>query len=77
MRMNPFPKKARKLLEAAGLSYKYLEYGSYLGDWRRRLAIKLWTGWPTFPQIFVKGVLIGGFDELAKLIQSGEVARKA
>jgi len=77
MRMNPFPKKARKLLGEARIAYKYLEYGSYLGEWRRRLAIKLWTGWPTFPQVFVKGVLIGGASELEKLIQSGEVARKA
>jgi len=35
MRQNPFPKKARKLLDDAGLAYKYLEYGSYLGEWRR------------------------------------------
>ena len=77
MRMNPFPAKARKLLGEARIAYKYLEYGSYLGEWRRRLAIKLWTGWPTFPQVFVKGVLIGGFAELEKLVQSGEVSRKA
>ncbi len=31
MRQNPFPRKARKLLDAAGLAYKYFEYGSYLG----------------------------------------------
>jgi monothiol glutaredoxin len=29
MKQNPFPKKARKALRAAGLPYKYLEYGSY------------------------------------------------
>ena len=40
MRQNPFPKKARKLLDEAGLAYKYLEYGSYLGEWRRRLALR-------------------------------------
>src|SRR5258707_14174239 len=68
MRMTPFPKKARKLLDAAGKPYKYLEYGSYLGDWHRRLAIKLWTGWPTYPMVFVKGVLIGGASELEKLL---------
>jgi hypothetical protein len=28
MRQNPFPKKARRLLDDAGLAYKYLEYGS-------------------------------------------------
>src|SRR4051812_41462976 len=33
MRQNPFPKKARKLLDEAGLGYKYLEYGSYFGGW--------------------------------------------
>ena len=76
MRQNPFPKKARKLLDEAGLAYKYLEYGSYLGEWRRRLALKMWTGWPTLPMVFVKGVLVGGASDLAKLIESGELARK-
>src|SRR5437773_12157760 len=36
MRQNPWPKKARQALDATGIPYKYLEYGSYLGDWRRR-----------------------------------------
>ena len=73
MRMNPWPKKARKLLDASGIAYKYLEYGSYLGEWRPRLALKMWTGWPTYPMIFVKGVLIGGFQDLERLIQKGEL----
>jgi len=73
MRQNPAPKKARKLLDSAGIPYKYLEYGSYLGEWRRRLALKMWTGWPTFPMVFVKGVLVGGADDLARLINNGEV----
>jgi monothiol glutaredoxin len=72
MRQNPFPKKARKALDAAGLAYKYLEYGSYFGEWHPRLALKLWTGWPTFPMVFVKGVLVGGAEDLARLIASGE-----
>ncbi|HET7764566.1 MAG TPA: glutaredoxin domain-containing protein [Burkholderiales bacterium] len=76
MRMNPFPKKARKLLDAAGIAYKYLEYGSYLSQYRKRLPLKLWTGWPTFPMVFVKGVLVGGADDLAKLIASGELKGK-
>ena len=76
MRQNPFPKKARKLLEAAGLVYKYFEYGSYLSEWRKRLALKMWTGWPTFPMVFVNGVLIGGASDLERLIASGELPRK-
>jgi glutaredoxin-related protein len=75
MRQNPFPRKARKLLDGAGLPYQYLEYGSYLKDWRRRLALKLWAGWPTFPMVFVKGMLVGGASDLEKLIASGELNR--
>jgi glutaredoxin-related protein len=75
MAQNPFPKKARKLLDQQRLAYKYLEYGNYLSDWRRRNALKMWTGWPSFPMIFVKGVLVGGASDLQKLVESGELAR--
>jgi glutaredoxin-related protein len=71
--MNPWPKKARRLLDAAGVAYKYLEYGSYFGEWRKRLVLKMWSGWPTYPMIFVKGVLIGGAQDLERLIQNGEL----
>jgi monothiol glutaredoxin len=70
---NPFPKKARKLLETAGIAHRYLEYGSYFSQWRRRNALKMWTGWPTLPMIFVHGVLVGGFEDLKKLHDSGEL----
>jgi monothiol glutaredoxin len=73
MAQNPMPKKARKLLDRQQFSYKYLEYGSYLSDWRRRNALKMWTGWPTFPMVFVKGVLVGGANDLEKLVESGEL----
>jgi glutaredoxin-related protein len=75
MAQNPHPRRARKLLDAGGIPYKYVEYGSYLNGWRRRLALKMWTGWPTFPMIFVKGVLIGGASDLDALIQNGELVR--
>ena len=75
MGINPAPKKARKMLDAAGIPYTYLEYGSYLRDWRRRTALKMWTGWQTFPMVFVKGVLVGGASDLGKLIASGELKR--
>ena len=75
MRQNPYPRKARKALEAAGITHHYLEYGSYLSDWRRRTALKMWTGWPTMPLVFVKGTLVGGADDLVRLIESGELKR--
>lgn len=73
MGMNPMPKKARKLLDAAGVAYTYLEYGNYFNTWRRRNALKLWSGWPTFPMVFVKGTLVGGASDVEKLIASGEL----
>lgn len=75
MAMNPFCGKARAALEQAGQPFKYLEYGSYFNNWRARNALKLWTGWPTFPMVFVKGTLVGGSSELRALIESGELKR--
>jgi monothiol glutaredoxin len=72
---NPFPRKARKALDAIGQPCRYLQYGSYLSDWRRRNALKMWTGWPTFPMVFVKGQLVGGSSELEALIASGELKK--
>lgn len=75
MGQNPFPRQARKSLDVLGTPYKYLEYGSYLNQWRRRNALKMWTGWPTFPMVFVNGILIGGASELKRLIGNGEFDR--
>ena len=76
MAQNPYPKKARRLLDAAGLAYQYLEYGSYLSGWRRRNALKMWTGWPTLPMVFVQGVLVGGADDLERLLKSGALGAR-
>ena len=40
-----------------------------------RNALKMWTGWPTLPMVFVKGTLIGGANETIALIESGELQR--
>jgi glutaredoxin-related protein len=72
---NPFPKKARRLLDAAGIAHHDLDYGGYLSQWRRRNALKMWTGWPTFPMVFVGGQLIGGANDLQRLLANGELAR--
>ena len=75
MAQNPPPRKARKSLTAAGVGREYLSCGSYLSLWRKRNALKMWTGWPTFPMVFVKGTLVGGADDLQKLIESGELSK--
>jgi glutaredoxin-related protein len=75
MAQNPVPKKARKLLDGLGIDYRYLEYGNYFSLWRRRNALKIWSGWPSFPMIFVKGTLIGGASDLQVLADSGELTK--
>ena len=72
MGFNPFPKKACKALDTIDQPYKYLEYGNYFNNWRKRNALKMWNGWPTFPMVFVKGTLVGGASDLQALIDGGE-----
>lgn len=66
-------RKARALLDAKQIPYKYLQYGSYFSGWRKRLALKMWVGWPTFPHVFVNGTFVGGASDLEKLMTSGEL----
>lgn len=73
MKGNPHCSKARKLLDARSAEYSYMEYGSYLSEWRKRSALKMWTGWPTFPMVFHKGALIGGASDLKSLLEANQI----
>jgi monothiol glutaredoxin len=75
MAQNPHVKRVRQALRKAGVEFEYLEYGSYFSAWKQRLAIKLWSGWPTFPQVFVRGVLLGGEDLTKAAIADGSLKR--
>jgi monothiol glutaredoxin len=46
-----------------------------LPDPRIRVELTELSGWPTIPQVFVKGELIGGADIVEELFESGELAR--
>ncbi|MEI8027405.1 MAG: glutaredoxin domain-containing protein [Pseudomonadota bacterium] len=76
MKQNPVVKQARQLLDQQNIRYTYLEYGSYFSMWKERLAIKLWSGWPTYPQIFVNSTLIGGLADLREEVASGELQKR-
>ena len=73
MAQNPEPKQARGILKKLSIEHTYLEYGSYINNWYRRNALKMWTGWPTFPMIFIDGVLIGGTSDLKALIKADKI----
>ena len=47
-----------------------------LPDPRIRQELSSISGWPTIPQVFVKGELIGGADITEELLASGELQRK-
>ncbi|MEK8046768.1 MAG: glutaredoxin [Burkholderiales bacterium PBB6] len=72
---NPWPKKARAALDRLGIAHHDINHGSYVSGWRRRNAVKMWCGWPTFPIIFVRGQMVGGAQDLQRLIDSGELKR--
>lgn len=74
MRWNNSVRKARKNLEKAGLAFTYLEYGSYTSEWHKRLGLKMWTGFPTFPMVFIDQQLVGGNSDLEKLLVENKLS---
>jgi monothiol glutaredoxin len=58
------------------LSNMGVEYGSFdiLTDPELRQSIKEFSKWPTFPQIYVNGQLLGGNDILTEMYHSGQLA---
>lgn len=73
MAWNPHVPQARKALTEAGLDHHYIGIGSYLSRWKQRLAVKLWTGWPTFPQVFVRGTFVGGASDVKAALADGSL----
>ena len=60
-----------KMLEACGV--KSLTAIDVLADPEIRAGIKAYSNWPTIPQLYVKGELIGGADIVRELYQTGEL----
>jgi monothiol glutaredoxin len=65
--------RALNALHAAGAPVATVDI---LPDPRIRQELSELSGWPTIPQVFVKGELIGGADITEELLASGELARK-
>lgn len=55
------------------LAAKNIEYGSFdvFSDPQVRELVKQYSKWHTFPQLFVKGELVGGLDIIKQLIEDG------
>jgi len=54
-----------------------VSYGSVnvLEDGEIREGIKAYSSWPTIPQLYVKGELVGGCDIVREMYQSGELTK--
>lgn len=55
--------------------FKRLPYDSFdiLADEDVRQGLKTFSNWPTYPQVYVKGELVGGLDIIKELKENGEL----
>jgi len=65
--------RALEALRAAGAPVTAVDV---LPDPRYRQELSAISGWPTIPQVFVKGELLGGADIVEELAESGELEQK-
>jgi monothiol glutaredoxin len=57
-------------LNAIGKPYSYV---NIFEDQEVREGLKVYSSWPTFPQLYVKGELVGGCDIVIEMYHSGEL----
>jgi monothiol glutaredoxin len=65
-----FSAQAVAVLRACGTRFDSF---NILEDPEMREGLKAYSNWPTFPQLYVKGELIGGSDILVEMYQAGEL----
>lgn len=65
-----FSSQAVAALKACGSEFAYV---NIFDDDEIRQGLKTYSNWPTFPQLYVKGELIGGSDIVVEMYQSGEL----
>jgi len=69
-----FSSRTVQALKAAGVGDE-LHSVNVLEDPEVRANLPRYSNWPTFPQLFIHGELIGGCDITMELYESGELAR--
>jgi len=67
-----FSSRASQALKACGAEFATI---NVLEDPEVRANLPRYSNWPTFPQLFINGELIGGCDITLELYESGELAR--
>lgn len=67
-----FSARAVQCIEACGFEFATIDI---LANPDIRQALPLYANWPTFPQLYLKGDLIGGCDIITELFESGELIK--
>ena len=65
-----FSAAAVRALQAADASFAHV---NIFEDPELREALKTYSNWPTYPQLYVNGELIGGSDIIIEMMKSGEL----
>lgn len=65
-----FSGKAIQILNALNVPYETFDI---YADEEVRQNLKVYSDWPTYPQFYVKGELIGGVDIMTEMYESGEL----
>ena len=66
-----FSARVTQILNASGVEYSAMDI---LPDPRIREELSGLSGWPTIPQLFIDGELVGGCDIVTEMFESGELA---
>jgi monothiol glutaredoxin len=67
-----FSARSVQCLDAAGAEFAAMDI---LPDPRIRQQLSAHSGWPTIPQLFIDGELVGGCDIISELYESGELGK--
>ena len=69
-----FSARTAEILKACGLQQSQIKSVNVLEDPEIREGVKIYGQWPTIPQLYVNGQLVGGCDIAMDMYQSGELA---
>ncbi|XVE62058.1 hypothetical protein DITRI_Ditri06bG0088600 [Diplodiscus trichospermus] len=69
-----FSQRVIAILESQGVDYESVDVLDEEYNYGLRETLKQYSNWPTFPQVFVNGELVGGCDILTSMYEKGELA---
>ncbi|GMH19734.1 hypothetical protein Nepgr_021575 [Nepenthes gracilis] len=69
-----FSQRVIQILDSEGVDYESIDVLDEVYNYGLRETLKKYSSWPTFPQVFVNGELVGGCDILTSMYERGELS---